>query len=640
MAYIETPNPNFQAIGADGLASPGALLYTFLADSSTPYPTWTDSSGDNQNQNPVECDASGRASVWRDSTKLYKFVLKTSAGVTIWTLDYIGLTTTQTLYSSDYPTLQAAFDAAEGKNLIIRGDYTASSQLDLPSSGIITMEPGSMITLNVTDLGLAIPDGASNLTLDGIVLSGVCARGIFGTDVTKVTIRNCEVSGATLAPDGLSGGIFLNGATNCLIENNYLHDNGTGENDGYGDIVFYTGTNVGNYLINNRCVSTDVRYNIICFVFSQGVIDKNTCFGAAIFGVLPEDQDHGYGIAIYDDNGSHSNYNRITSNLVSTTDGCGIYLASSVFNTLTGNLLVNTAVTQDDSSLPVGAICINSDGSGYSTVTGNVIYTTGKDGICLASSGYDTLSGNTVISAGTKGIRLRGSCDYTTLSGNTISDCVHGIYSDVSSKNGLMVTGNTIQASSEYGMFFSGLTTSNISGNSVYDSGKDGININAGSQNNIGNNNVVNSSASGANTYSGIVNVSDYTTISDNTSVNTGATGQKWGINNSGSYGTIVGNTLSKNQTSGLNDTGTAMTKSNNKLSIGVSAGTATLTGGTVTINTAEVQAGDVITLTPTTAGGTPGVLAVSTITGGTSFVVTSSSGTDTSSFGWKLNNH
>lgn len=64
-------------------------------------------------------------------------------------------------------------------------------------------------------------------------------------------------------------------------------------------------------------------------------------------------------------------------------------------------------------------------------------------------------------------------------------------------------------------------------------------------------------------------------------------------------------------------------------------AGVATLVAGTVTVATTAVTATSRIQLTGNSDGGTPGWLRVSTRTASTSFVITSSSGTDTSTVAW-----
>lgn len=65
--------------------------------------------------------------------------------------------------------------------------------------------------------------------------------------------------------------------------------------------------------------------------------------------------------------------------------------------------------------------------------------------------------------------------------------------------------------------------------------------------------------------------------------------------------------------------------------------GSATLVGGTVTVNNTLVGADSIILLTAQNTGGTAGALRVSARTPGTSFTVTSSSGTDTSAVGWLI---
>jgi hypothetical protein len=65
--------------------------------------------------------------------------------------------------------------------------------------------------------------------------------------------------------------------------------------------------------------------------------------------------------------------------------------------------------------------------------------------------------------------------------------------------------------------------------------------------------------------------------------------------------------------------------------------GTATLVGGTVTVSNTSVTANSRIFLTSQADGGTPGFLRVSARVAGTSFTITSSSGTDTSTVAYQI---
>ncbi len=65
--------------------------------------------------------------------------------------------------------------------------------------------------------------------------------------------------------------------------------------------------------------------------------------------------------------------------------------------------------------------------------------------------------------------------------------------------------------------------------------------------------------------------------------------------------------------------------------------GSAVLVAGTVTVTTAFVTASSRIFLSVQVAGGTQGFLSVGTVTAGTSFVINSTSGTDTSTVVWQI---
>lgn len=69
----------------------------------------------------------------------------------------------------------------------------------------------------------------------------------------------------------------------------------------------------------------------------------------------------------------------------------------------------------------------------------------------------------------------------------------------------------------------------------------------------------------------------------------------------------------------------------------GAKQGIATLVAGTVTVANTNVTANSRIFLTSNADGGTPGFVRVSARVVGTSFTITSSSGTDTSTIAWEI---
>jgi hypothetical protein len=73
----------------NGVPLSGGLIYTYQAGSSTPLTTYTTNDGTIPNTNPIILDSAGRTpnEVWMQTGYSYKFVLQTSAGVTLQTLD-------------------------------------------------------------------------------------------------------------------------------------------------------------------------------------------------------------------------------------------------------------------------------------------------------------------------------------------------------------------------------------------------------------------------------------------------------------------------------------------------------------------------------------------------------------------------
>ena len=88
MAGTVMPAPKF--IGLDNNANPvsGGKLYTYVAGTTTPQATYSDVNLTVANANPVVLDSAGRATVFLSGSS-YKFVLKDSDDVTIWTQDNV-----------------------------------------------------------------------------------------------------------------------------------------------------------------------------------------------------------------------------------------------------------------------------------------------------------------------------------------------------------------------------------------------------------------------------------------------------------------------------------------------------------------------------------------------------------------------
>lgn len=89
---VLSPTAKMQFTDITGAPLVGGLLYTYAAGTTTPLATYTDSSGNSANSNPVVLDARGEANIWLGANT-YKFTLKDADDNLIWTVDNISAPT-------------------------------------------------------------------------------------------------------------------------------------------------------------------------------------------------------------------------------------------------------------------------------------------------------------------------------------------------------------------------------------------------------------------------------------------------------------------------------------------------------------------------------------------------------------------
>jgi parallel beta-helix repeat protein len=639
------PQGKQQYVSSTGAPLVGGKVYTYAAGTTTLLATYTDAGGSTPNTNPVILDSRGEASIFFSNNVYYKIVLKDSADATIWTQDnlpgnlalaalaassgssLVGFiqsgtgavaTTVQTKLREnvsvfDFMTaaqiadvqaetalvdvttvVQAAITSLStsgGQLLFPRGKYKISSTLNLVSNVKYVGQGNTTLQITVSEVGLQLPAAASNIEISGFIIGGTFARAIscnYGGTATKIRIYGNTISGATLAGAGYTSGIFMMNATDCIVEANKLSGNGLGTTTAFhADISFYApaaGTqNSRNKILNNQC-SSGVGFNIQAFNLDHSEIAFNICKGA----LTGSGNNNGYGIVVYDVSSytlsySTTSFNVISNNVVTNTQGTGIYIASADNCIIANNICAYNGTVQTDASLPVGGIAINGPYCSQTTVTGNDVSSSGKDGIVVCVTNYSTVAGNTVSASGQHGIQIRGACSGVTISGNTItSSTQRGIYDNVTAKTYLSISGNTVYGSTLAGIEIGGSTKSSIA------------------------NNV----SSGNATY---------------------------GILNGGSYNSIVNNVLTGNTIDGMSGINSGNTRRGNKYTDGDNQGSKTLVAGAATVSTTEVRTGDVLLITRGELGGTAGHLSARNIISGTSFVLDSSSGTDTASVYWEI---
>lgn len=219
MSGTLAPPPVFRSWDNNGNPLVGGQLYSYIAGTSTPQATYTDSTLGTPNTNPIILNSRGEANVWLNPFLTYKFVLLDSQGNPIWTVDNIpgnGLVLTQQLIGSIlYPETQAEIAAS-----------VTITQIWYPPGDV--RRYGADPT-NTTDSTSAI----SNAVAQSQQITGVGAYFPGGTYLTSSSISGFHAA-FKYGPGVISrsGNTFAIEATPTSNQNLYVSTAGVDTNDG------------------------------------------------------------------------------------------------------------------------------------------------------------------------------------------------------------------------------------------------------------------------------------------------------------------------------------------------------------------------------------------------------------------------
>ena len=146
----------WQFFDNNGVPLAGGLIYTYSAGTTTPLVTYNSYTGTIANSNPIVLDVSGRPAnqIWILSGYSYKFVLQTSSGTQIWSMDNLSgvlggegsvtATTGQTVVTVPFTYVVGANNLkvfVNGSKQII-GSTSPSSYVETSSTSITFNSPG------------------------------------------------------------------------------------------------------------------------------------------------------------------------------------------------------------------------------------------------------------------------------------------------------------------------------------------------------------------------------------------------------------------------------------------------------------------------------------------------------------------
>jgi hypothetical protein len=149
-----------------GVPLTGGLIYTYAAGTTTPQAVYTSSSGVTPHSNPIVLNSAGRVSsgeIWLTQGQSYKFVTKTSVGVTLGTYDNI-------VGSTDPANIYATFAASSGSSLVgytQGGTGAVATTVQTKLREVVSVLDFGADPTGATDSGTAIRAAVTAVTANG-----------------------------------------------------------------------------------------------------------------------------------------------------------------------------------------------------------------------------------------------------------------------------------------------------------------------------------------------------------------------------------------------------------------------------------------------------------------------------------------
>jgi hypothetical protein len=213
-----------QFFDANGNPLAGGTVGTFVAGTTTPQATYTDSTGATPNSNPVVLDSSGTAAIWLIQNAAYKFVIKNSGGVVIETIDNVlapstgstsigpqsqvfitaGTFTIPTGVSSVKVTVVAGGGAGGGASTTQGGGSGGAGGAGI--KWLTGLVPGNTLAVVVGAGGTAVSGAGGNNGVASSVASGTQAITSILTNPGSGGSGPAAISGAGIGGSGGSGG--------------------------------------------------------------------------------------------------------------------------------------------------------------------------------------------------------------------------------------------------------------------------------------------------------------------------------------------------------------------------------------------------------------------------------------------------
>lgn len=283
-----------------GAVLTGGKLYTYLAGTTTPTPTYTTSAGNVARTNPIVLDAAGRVpssgEIWLTVGIIYKFVLTDSNDVLIGTYDNVSsalntdaslvtytpagtgavTTTVQAKLRQYVSVLDFGANSIPGTTDMSSAAQAAINYVGAAGGGVVYFPQGIYkiaTTLTVSYNGVELLGAGSLNTTTYLVGNTATPAQIITLTGTNFTLRNIAIGGApkgvavpnaTLITELLFSNVSFNDISNTCFFHADTTDGTGGLITGRFENIFFNTCQNGFYF-NDGCLINDTDFNSLHF---------------------------------------------------------------------------------------------------------------------------------------------------------------------------------------------------------------------------------------------------------------------------------------------------------------------------------------------------------------------------------------